>query len=138
MLGNANGLGGTGGPTPLVQLRIGFVLTDLSEPGAGSIAIVPGSHNSKMALPPKPVMEVPLPRMLVPGYGIFDMPTFDAYEPDGLRAQPEAEDDDATSSYNATEIMGSREAEIRRLEAQIKLSFHKEVRGSRIEPRGVG
>jgi len=92
----------------------------------------------KMALPPKPVMEVPLPRMLVPGYGIFDMPTFDAYEPDGLRAQPEAEDDDATSSYNATEIMGSREAEIRRLEAQIKLSFHKEVRGSRIEPRGVG
>ena len=89
-----------------------------------------------MALPPKPVMEVPVPRMLVPGYGIFDMPTFDAYEPDGLRAQPEAEDDDATSSYNATEIMGSREAEIRRLEAQIKLSFHKEVSGSRIEPRG--
>ena len=42
----------------------------------------------------------------------------------------------ATSSYNATEILGSREAEIRRLEAQIKLSFHKEVSGSRIEPRG--
>ena len=86
---------------------------------------------------PQQSMEVPLPRMLVPGYGIFDMPTFDAYEPGGLRAQPEAEDDDATSSYNATEIMGSREAEIRRLEAQIKLSFHKEVSGSRIEPRGL-
>ena len=27
MLGNANGLAGEGGPTPLVQLRIGFVLT---------------------------------------------------------------------------------------------------------------
>ena len=89
-----------------------------------------------MALPPKPAMEVPVPRMLVPGYGIFDMPTFDAYEPDGMLAQPEAEDDDTTSSYNATEIMGSREAEIRRLEAQIKLSFHKEVSGSHIEPRG--
>ena len=34
MQGNNNGLGGTGGPTPLVQLRIGFVMTDLSEPGA--------------------------------------------------------------------------------------------------------
>jgi len=97
-----------------------------------------GQPPTGLGLPQQPQqsMEVPLPRMLVPGYGIFDMPTFDAYEPDGLRAQPEAEDDDATSSYNATEIMGSREAEIRRLEAQIKLSFHKEVSGSRIEPRG--
>ena len=97
-----------------------------------------GQPPTGLGLPQQPQqsVEVPLPRMLVPGYGIFDMPTFDAYEPDGLRAQPEAEDDDATSSYNATEIMGSREAEIRRLEAQIKLSFHKEVSGSRIEPRG--
>ena len=30
MLGNANGLAGEGGPTPLVQLRIGFVLTVLT------------------------------------------------------------------------------------------------------------
>ena len=50
-LGNHNGLGGTGGPTPLVQLRIGFVMTDLSEPGAGQLAVIPGSHNAKMALP---------------------------------------------------------------------------------------
>ena len=89
-------------------------------------------------LPPQPAMEVPLPRMLVPGYGIVDMPTSDAYGPGGARTQPEAGEEDATSSYNATEIMGSLEGEIRRLEAQIKLSFHKEVRGSRIEPRGVG
>ena len=40
MLGNHNGLAGDGGPTPLVQLRIAFVLTDLSEPGAGNLALV--------------------------------------------------------------------------------------------------
>jgi ectoine hydroxylase-related dioxygenase (phytanoyl-CoA dioxygenase family) len=51
MLGNNNGLAGTGGPTPLVQLRIGFVVTDLSEPGAGQLAVIPGSHNAKMSLP---------------------------------------------------------------------------------------
>lgn len=51
MLGNNNGLGGNGGPTPLVQLRIGFVVTDLSEPGAGQLAVIPGSHNAKMSLP---------------------------------------------------------------------------------------
>jgi len=51
LLGSNNGLGGTGGPTPLVQLRIGFVMTDLSEPGAGQLAVIPGSHNAKMALP---------------------------------------------------------------------------------------
>ena len=82
-----------------------------------------------VTLPPQPAMEVPLPRMLVPGYGIFDMPTSDAYGPGGARAQPEAGEEDAASSYNATEIMGSLEGEIRRLEAQIKLSFHKEVSG---------
>jgi hypothetical protein len=41
-----------GGPTPLVQLRVGFVLTDLSEPGGGNLALIPGSHNSHMTLPP--------------------------------------------------------------------------------------
>eukprot|EP01046_Picozoa_sp_COSAG06_P041688 COSAG06_NODE_5204_length_3641_cov_61.025936_3_plen_300_part_00 len=51
-MGNVNGLAGSGGPTPLVQLRIGFVLTDLSEPGVGNLALVPGSHNSHMPLPP--------------------------------------------------------------------------------------
>jgi ectoine hydroxylase len=51
MMGNNNGLGGTGGPTPLVQLRIGFVMTDLSEPGVGQLAVIPGSHNAKMSLP---------------------------------------------------------------------------------------
>ena len=87
---------------------------------------------NSMAILPKPVKEVPLPRMLMPGWGIFDMPTFGAYP--GLPAQSEADDDDATSSYNATEVLGSRAAEISRLGAQIKLSFHKEVRGMRLEP----
>ena len=38
-------------PTPLVQLRIGYVLTDLSKPGAGNLIVVPGTHNGKIPLP---------------------------------------------------------------------------------------
>ena len=52
-LGNGRGLAGDGGPVPLVLLRIGWVLTDLSEPGAGNLVFVPGSHNTRMALPPR-------------------------------------------------------------------------------------
>ena len=46
LLGSANGVAGNGGPTPLVQLWVGFVITDLSEPGACQLAAIPGSHNS--------------------------------------------------------------------------------------------
>lgn len=38
-------------PTPLVQLRIGYFLTDQSEPDIGNLVIIPGSHNSAMPLP---------------------------------------------------------------------------------------
>jgi ectoine hydroxylase len=38
-------------PTPLVQLRIGFFLTDQSQENMGNIVVVPGSHNSSMPLP---------------------------------------------------------------------------------------
>lgn len=38
-------------PTPLMQLRVGFFLTDLSEPGVGNIYVVPGSHNSSAPFP---------------------------------------------------------------------------------------
>lgn len=44
-------------PTPLVQLRIGYVLTDLSEPGAGNLVMIPGSHNGKYTLPKGARME---------------------------------------------------------------------------------
>ncbi len=38
-------------PTPLVQLRIGYVLTDLSEDGCGNLILIPGTHNSSVPLP---------------------------------------------------------------------------------------
>ena len=38
-------------PTPLVQLRIGYVLTDLSQEGRGNLVVIPGSHNSSVPLP---------------------------------------------------------------------------------------
>ncbi len=38
-------------PTPLVQLRIGFFLTDQSEPNMGNMAMIPGSHNGSVPLP---------------------------------------------------------------------------------------
>ena len=38
-------------PTPLVQLRIGFFLTDQSEPDMGNMVMIPGSHNSSVPMP---------------------------------------------------------------------------------------
>jgi ectoine hydroxylase len=38
-------------PTPLVQLRIGFFLTDQSRSGMGNMAMIPGSHNASVPLP---------------------------------------------------------------------------------------
>jgi len=38
-------------PTPLVQLRVGYFLTDQSQPNMGNMAMVPGSHNVSMKLP---------------------------------------------------------------------------------------
>ena len=37
-------------PTPLMQLRIGFFLTDQSEPDMGNMVMLPGSHNSATPL----------------------------------------------------------------------------------------
>jgi ectoine hydroxylase-related dioxygenase (phytanoyl-CoA dioxygenase family) len=38
-------------PTPLMQLRIGFFLTDQSDPDMGNMVMVPGSHNASLPLP---------------------------------------------------------------------------------------
>ena len=38
-------------PTPLVQLRIGYFLTDQSQPNMGNMAMIPGTHNVQMKLP---------------------------------------------------------------------------------------
>jgi ectoine hydroxylase len=38
-------------PTPLVQLRVGYYLTDQSRPGMGNMVMVPGSHTTQTTLP---------------------------------------------------------------------------------------
>jgi hypothetical protein len=38
-------------PTPLVQLRIGFFLTDQSQPNMGNMVMIPGSHNGSVPIP---------------------------------------------------------------------------------------
>ncbi len=38
-------------PTPLVQLRVGYFLTDQSKPNMGNMVMIPGSHNSATPLP---------------------------------------------------------------------------------------
>lgn len=38
-------------PTPLVQLRVGFFLTDQSEPDMGNMVMIPGSHNGSVPIP---------------------------------------------------------------------------------------
>lgn len=38
-------------PTPLVQLRIGYYLTDQSRPGMGNMVMIPGSHTTQSTIP---------------------------------------------------------------------------------------
>ncbi len=38
-------------PTPLVQLRVGYFLTDQSRSDMGNMVMIPGSHNAKLRLP---------------------------------------------------------------------------------------
>jgi hypothetical protein len=38
-------------PTPLVQLRVGYFLTDQSSEDMGNMVMIPGTHNSSMKLP---------------------------------------------------------------------------------------
>jgi hypothetical protein len=38
-------------PTPLVQLRVGYFLTDQSEPDMGNMVMIPGSHNAALPMP---------------------------------------------------------------------------------------
>src|SRR6266542_1026928 len=38
-------------PTPLVQLRVGYFLTDQSREDMGNMVMIPGSHNCAMRLP---------------------------------------------------------------------------------------
>jgi ectoine hydroxylase len=54
-----------GTPVPLMQLRIGFFLTDQSEPTMGNMVMVPGSHNATVPLPREtPLEEVPIAQVI--------------------------------------------------------------------------
>jgi ectoine hydroxylase len=44
-------------PTPLVQLRVGYFLTDQSHEDMGNMVMLPGSHNAALPLPPGLVAE---------------------------------------------------------------------------------
>ena len=44
--GHDNGYRNLGHPIPLLQLKIGYYLTDMTEPGQGNLTIVPGSHKA--------------------------------------------------------------------------------------------
>jgi ectoine hydroxylase-related dioxygenase (phytanoyl-CoA dioxygenase family) len=37
-----------GWPVPLMQLKVGYYLTDMTEPGQNNLCIVPGSHKSRL------------------------------------------------------------------------------------------
>jgi ectoine hydroxylase-related dioxygenase (phytanoyl-CoA dioxygenase family) len=47
-----------GTPTPLVQLRVGYFLTDQSDEDMGNMVMIPGSHNIKYTLPKTIVPDV--------------------------------------------------------------------------------
>jgi len=44
--GHDNGYRGLGTPVPLLQLKVGYYLNDMTTPGQGNICVVPGSHKA--------------------------------------------------------------------------------------------
>ncbi len=49
--GHDDGYRGLGWPIPLLQLKVGYYLSDMTAPGQGNLYIVPGSHKAR-SLPP--------------------------------------------------------------------------------------
>ncbi len=52
--GNDNGYRGLGRPIPLLQLKVGYYLTDMTQPGNANLTVVPGSHRSPCSSRHKP------------------------------------------------------------------------------------
>ncbi|GDY14482.1 hypothetical protein LBMAG53_33600 [Planctomycetota bacterium] len=60
--------------TPLVQLRVGWVMTPLSGSDCGNLAFIPGSHRCPVSLPPGTVVgDVPSARLITaePGTAVL-------------------------------------------------------------------
>jgi ectoine hydroxylase-related dioxygenase (phytanoyl-CoA dioxygenase family) len=51
--GHDNGYRNLGETTPLLQLKVGYYLTDMREPGQGNLLLVPGSHRCPIAPQPE-------------------------------------------------------------------------------------
>lgn len=45
--GHDNGYRNFGWPIPLLQLKVGYYLSDMSEPGQGNLCVIPGSHHAR-------------------------------------------------------------------------------------------
>lgn len=58
--GHDNGYRGLGRPIPLLQLKIGYYLTDMTEPGCGNLCVVPGSHKALHAPNPEDLQRTEL------------------------------------------------------------------------------
>jgi hypothetical protein len=51
--GHDNGYRNLGWPIPLLQLKIGYFLSDMTTPGQGNLCLVPGSHRARCAADPQ-------------------------------------------------------------------------------------
>ena len=51
--GNDGGYDKIGFPVPLLQLKVGYYLTDMTQPGNANLTVVPGSHKSPHSPPVK-------------------------------------------------------------------------------------
>ena len=47
--GHDDGYRNLGTPIPLLQLKIGYYLSDMTQPGQGNLCVVPGSHKAASA-----------------------------------------------------------------------------------------
>ncbi|HZO90999.1 MAG TPA: phytanoyl-CoA dioxygenase family protein [Chthonomonadaceae bacterium] len=47
--GHDDGYRRLGAPIPLLQLKVGYYLTDMAEPGRGNLCVAPGSHKSALS-----------------------------------------------------------------------------------------
>jgi hypothetical protein len=50
--GHDDGYRNLGWPIPLLQLKVGYYLSDMREPGQGNLCVVPGSHRSRLVPDP--------------------------------------------------------------------------------------
>jgi ectoine hydroxylase len=58
--GHDNGYRNLGWPIPFLQLKVGYYLTDMSEPDRGNLCIVPGSHKARQAPDPQDLQRTEL------------------------------------------------------------------------------